>query len=67
MGHVLRRNSLLHDVIEGKLQTDDTRKVGRRKIQLLDDLREKRKYWEFKKEAEGRNKWREPFSIRAKT
>ena len=66
LGHVLRRNCLLHDVIEGRLETEDTRRAGRRKIQILDDLREKRKYWELKEEAEDRNRWRDHFSIRAK-
>ena len=66
VGHVSRRNCLLHDLIEGKLQTYGTRRAGRRKIQILDELLEKRKYWELKGEAEDRNKWREHFSIRAK-
>ena len=37
IGHILRRNCLLHDAIEG--QMTEVKGVGRRKIQLLDDLR----------------------------
>ena len=42
IGHILRRNCL-HDVIEG--QTTKVKGVGRRRTQLLDDLRNRRKYW----------------------
>ena len=37
IGHILRRNCLLHDAIEG--QMPEVKGVGRRKTQLLDDLR----------------------------
>ena len=37
IGHILRRNCLLHDVIEG--QITEVNGVGRRRSQLLDDLR----------------------------
>jgi hypothetical protein len=47
IGHirVLRRNSLLKDVIEGKLEgrIEMTRRRGRRRKQLLHDLKEKRR------------------------
>jgi hypothetical protein len=43
IGHVFRRNSLLKRVIEGKVE--GTRRRGRRRKQLLDDLKEKRRYW----------------------
>ena len=46
IGHILRRNCLLHDAIEG-LMTEV--KVGRRRRQLLDDLRNRRRYWELKR------------------
>jgi hypothetical protein len=42
IGHILRRNCLLKHVIEGKLEgrTEMTGRRGRRRKQLLDDLKE---------------------------
>ena len=40
-GHILRINLLLHDAIEG--QMTEVKGVGRRRTQLLDDLRNRRK------------------------
>ena len=34
---------------------------GRRRKKLLDDLKEKRGYWEFKEEAIDRTMWRNSF------
>jgi hypothetical protein len=34
--------------------------LGRRRTQLLDDLRN-RKYWELKEEVEDREGWKRPF------
>ena len=45
IGHILRRNCLLHDTIEG--QMTEVKGVGRR-TELLDDLRNRRRYWELK-------------------
>ena len=55
IGHILRRNCLLHDGIEG--QMTEVKGVGRRRTQLLDDLRNRRRYWELKEEAEDRKRW----------
>jgi hypothetical protein len=33
----------------------------RRRTQLLDDLRNMRRYWELKEEAEDRKRWRRQF------
>jgi hypothetical protein len=43
IGHILRRNRLLKHVIEGKLEgrIEMTGRRGRRRKQLLDDLKEK--------------------------
>ena len=41
IGHILRRNCLLHDAIEGQMM--EVKGVGRRRTQLLDDLRKKEK------------------------
>jgi hypothetical protein len=47
IGHILRRNCLLKHVFEGKLEgrIEMTGRRGRRRKQLLDDLKEKRRYW----------------------
>jgi hypothetical protein len=59
IGHILRRNCLLKHVTEGKLErrTEMTGRRGRRRKQLLDDLKEKRRYWKLKEEALDRNLW----------
>ena len=43
---ILHRNCLLKHVIERRIE--DTRKRGRRRKQLLDDIKEKRRYWKLK-------------------
>ena len=44
IGHILRRNCLLQQVIEGKIkgQIEVTRRRGRRRKKLLDDLKDRR-------------------------
>ena len=54
IGHILRRNFLLHDAIEG--QMTEVKGVGRRRTQFLDDLRNRRRHWELKEEAEDRKR-----------
>jgi len=46
VGHILRRNCLLQQVIEGKIkwQVEVTRRWGRRRKKLLDDLKDRRGY-----------------------
>jgi hypothetical protein len=53
IGHILRRNCLLKHVIEGKLEgrIEITGRRERRRKQLLDDLKEQRRYWKLKEEA----------------
>ena len=51
IGHVVMRNCLIHDAIEG--QMTQVKGVERRRTQLLDDLRNRRRYWELKEEPEG--------------
>jgi hypothetical protein len=50
-------------VIEGKLEgrIEITGRRGRRRKQLLDDLKEKRIYWKLKEEALDRTLWRTRF------
>jgi hypothetical protein len=63
IGHILSRNCLLKHVIEGKLEgrIEMTGRRGRRRKQLLDDLKEKRRYWKLKEEALDRTLWRTCF------
>jgi hypothetical protein len=63
IGHILRRNYLLKHVIEGKLEgrIEMTGRRGRRRKQLLDDLKEKKRYWKMKEEALDRTLWRTRF------
>jgi hypothetical protein len=50
-------------VIEGKLdgRIEMTGRRGGRRKQLLDDLKEKRRYWKLKEEALDRTQWRTRF------
>ena len=51
----------LHDVIEG--QITDVKGVGRRRTELVDDLRSKRRYWKLKEESEDRKNGKDSVSI----
>jgi hypothetical protein len=51
----LHRNCLLKHIIEGKISW--TRSQGRRCKQLLDDLKEARRYWKLKEEAQDHTLW----------
>jgi len=59
IGHILRRNFLLKQVIEGKIkgEMEVTRRRGRRCKKLLDDLKDRRGYSHLKEEALGRTTW----------
>ena len=61
IGHILRRNCLLKQVIEGKLkgEMDVARRRGRRRKKLLDDLMDRRGYSHLKEEALDRTMWRQ--------
>ena len=63
IGHILRRNCLLKQVIEGKIkgEMEVTRKRGRRRKKLLDDLKDRRGYSHLKEEALHRTMWRNRF------
>ena len=63
IGHILRRNCLLKQVIEGKIkgQKEVTRRRGRRRKKLLDDLKDRRGYCQLKEEALDRTMWRNRF------
>ena len=63
IGHILRRNCLLKQVIEGKIKAEIevTRRRGRRRKKLLDDLKDRRGYCPLKEEALDRTVWRNRF------
>ena len=60
IGHILRRNCLRQQVIEGKIkgQIEVTRRRGRMRKKLLDDLKDRRGYCQLKEEALNRTMWR---------
>ena len=69
-GHILCRNCLLKQVIEGKIkgemevarrQMEVARRRGRRRKKLLDDLKDRRGYSHLKEEALDRTMWRHCF------
>ena len=66
IGHILRRNCLLKQVIEGKIkgEIEVTRRQGRRRKKLLDDLKDRRGYSHLKEEALDRNMWWDRFGRR---
>ena len=63
IGHILRRICLLKQAIEGKIkgQIEVTRRRGRRRKKLLDDLKDRRGYCQLKEEAMDRTMWRNRF------
>ena len=63
IGHILRRNCLLQQVIEGKIkwQIEVTRRRGRRRKKLMDDLKDRRGYCQLTEEALDRTTWRNRF------
>ena len=63
IGHILRRNCLLQQVIEGKIkgQIEVTRRRERRRKKLLDDFKDRRGYCQLKEEALDRTVWRNRF------
>jgi hypothetical protein len=63
IGHILRRNCLIQQVIEGKIKggIEVTGRRGRRRRKLLDNLKERRGYSHLKEEALDRTKWKARF------
>jgi hypothetical protein len=63
IGHILRRNCLLKRIIEGKIkgELEVTRRRGRRRKKLFDDLKDSRGYSHLKEEALDRTIWRNSF------
>ena len=63
IGHILRRNCLLQQVIEGEIKghIEVTRRRGRRRKKLLDEFKDRRRYCQLKEETLDRTMWRNRF------
>ena len=63
IGHILRRNCLLKQVMEEKIkgELEVIRRRGRRRKKLLDDLKDRTGYSHLKEEALDRTMWRHRF------
>ena len=63
IGHILRINCLLQQVIEGKIKggIEVRGRRGRRRRKLLNDLKERRGYCHLKEEDLDRTMWRARF------
>jgi len=63
IGHILRRICLLQRVTEGKIQgeIEVIGRQGRRRMKLLDDLKERRGYCHLKEETLDYTMWRARF------
>ena len=63
IGHILRRNCLLKQIIEGKIkgEMEVPRRRGRKRKKLLDNLKDRRGYSHLKEEALDRIVWRHRF------
>jgi len=55
LGHVLRNEVLLRDIIEGRMK--DRAYHGRRRLHMLSDVATSAKYLEVKRAAEDREGW----------
>jgi len=66
IGHILRRNCLQNQVIEGKMkgEIEVTRRGGRRCKKLLDDHKDRRGYSHLKEEALDYTMWKNRFGRR---
>ena len=63
IGHILRINCLVKQIIEGKIkgQIEVIRRRGGRRKKLLDDVKDRRGYCQLKEEALDRTMWRNRF------
>jgi len=63
IGHILHRNCLLKQVIEGKIkgEMEVTRRRRRIRRKLLDNLKDRRRYSHLKEKALDRTMWRNHF------
>ena len=57
LGHVLRHDNLLHDIIEGKVLGRAT--CGRKRMELLHDTMDWRDYGQFSDLISDRSRWKQ--------
>ena len=62
IGHILRGEGMLRKIIEGKIEGKRGR--GRKRIQMLNDLKERGNYVELKNRAQDRLKWRSNYKTK---
>ena len=56
IGHIMRGDGLMKEVLEGKMEGKRGR--GRKRIGMIDDLLEKKRYGDLKRRGENRQEWR---------
>jgi len=56
IGHIMRGDGLMKEVMEGKMV--GKRGPGRKRVGMIDDLLEKERYGDLKRRAENRQEWR---------
>ena len=56
IGHIMRGDGLMKEVMEGKMV--GKREPDRKRIGMIDDLLEKERYGDLKRRAENRQEWR---------
>jgi hypothetical protein len=63
IGHILHRNCLIKHVIEGKIKgrIEVTRRRGRKRKHIMNNLNKTRGYWKMTEEALDRSWWRTRF------
>ncbi|KAG1672188.1 Nuclear receptor subfamily 2 group E member 1 [Nymphon striatum] len=59
IGHILRSENMLRDVMEGHVM--GRRQRGRQRIKMLDGMKDGKSYAELKEESQDRNTWRDHF------
>ena len=62
IGHILRGEEMLRKIIEGKIEGKRGR--GRKRIQMLNDLKKRGNYVELKNRAQDRIKWRTSYKTK---
>src|SRR5215475_5208233 len=62
IGHILKGEGMLRKIIEGKIEGKRGR--GRKRIQMINDLKERGNYVELKNRVQNRRKWRTSYKTK---